>query len=174
MRFKSKKTIFLTSQNWHQKMKNIYVLVLMVCFLGLNACQETQFDKVIYSFEDDVSTSQTYHRSYVITVTPDKSHIVIRNPDKMLFEADFSLSEGKFEKIKQLCEKLNAESGLLWVEKCGDCKTRQFILHQKNAEVYRIKWNRGELSESGREALKAVKATIPRMDDLLKTTLAQD
>ncbi len=172
--FKSKKAIVLISQNWHKEMKNRAVLILILCFWVLNACHKTEFDKIIYSFEDDVSTSQTYHRSYVITITPEKAHIVIRNPDKTLFDANFSLSAGKFEKIKQLTEKLTTEHGLIWVEKCGECKTRQFILHQKEAEVHRIKWNRGELSESGKEALKAVKGTIPRMDDLLKTTLAQD
>lgn len=155
-------------------MKPIYFLFFSFCLFGLLACNKTQFDKVIYAFEDDVSTSQTYHRSYVITVTPNKSHIMIRNTDKTLFEADFTLSKGKFQKIRQLCEKLNTEDDLIWVEKCGECKTRQFILHQKNSEIYRVKWNRGELGTQGKEALKAVKATVPRMDDLLKTTLAQD
>jgi len=82
----------MNNSSQKQNYFSLYVFVFLIIFTSCNISKEMKPEttKIIYSYGDS-SVPPQYHRSYTITVTNEKLHIVVDSYGDILHEKEYDM-----------------------------------------------------------------------------------
>jgi hypothetical protein len=164
------------------------ILLSAVCLHTIYACRgqkdsdlflqkqsmKNHINKIIYRFED-ASVPPQYHRSYTITLSPQKLHIIIDSYGSVLAEKEYLIKSTQFMDIVNslTANRIRKQSfgddggcsgGTAEMLSCWD-ETREIF----SASVYHCGGKDfGNLSGNIKDLVSAIKKLVPDLDKLLK------
>lgn len=156
---------------------SLYILVLLIIFPSCNTSKKMKPEttKIIYSYGDS-SVPPPYHRSYTISVTNEKLHIVVDSYGDILHDKEYAMTNEKMENLIQVIEEANIRNANETTE-ADDCvggTSRSITITSKEDTVvsgtnyYCGGKTYGNLKGDSDALIQALKAIIPDFNTLVE------
>lgn len=129
-------------------------------------------EKIEYRFSDS-STPPQYHRSYRITVFPDKVHVTVDVYGTELANETYAINSSDFEKLVNLTKDLDS-AGRKIAKGATGTKGYNISLYKSNEQFYNLYWDSlNKVGQGSTDFIAAVKALVPNLAELTGRSLPQ-
>ncbi|MGK0389979.1 MAG: hypothetical protein ACI94Y_002729 [Maribacter sp.] len=142
------------------------------CNNKISEINKNDIDKIEYEFTDS-SVPPRYHRSYIITVTPNQVHVTVNSYGTELANETYPIEKTVFEQLVKNVSMLDAADKKITRGATGTSGNSINLLIGSEV-IYDLYWDslmKRKISEETKKYVEMIKATVPNLSELTGRSL---